>query len=143
MKWDRLRELAKELPGVIDSTSYGTAAIKVGKKLMVRLKEDGKDAVFILESIEEQVALCDATPALYYITDHYRGYAAVLARLAVLSVGEARVRLERAWSIYTTPPFGGAARQAKPGSRQAAASLLKQPSRTRRASPRSSRSRSR
>jgi hypothetical protein len=32
MKWERLRELAKELPGVVDSTSYGTAAIKVGVK---------------------------------------------------------------------------------------------------------------
>jgi hypothetical protein len=121
MKWDRLRELAKELPGVIDSTSYGTAAIKVGKKLMVRLKEDGKDAVFILESIEEQVALCDANPALYYITDHYRGSSAVLVRLAVLTIGEARVRLERSWAIQAP----------------------KQPSRTRRASPRSSRIRSR
>lgn len=122
MKWDRLRELAKEMPGVVDSTSYGTAAIKVGKKLIARLKEDGKDVVFMLESVDEQVALCDANPAVYYITDHYRGYAAVLVRLAKLTVGEARVRLERAWSI------------------QAPASLL---SRTRRASPRSSRARSR
>jgi hypothetical protein len=118
MKWDRLRELAKELPGVVDSTSYGTAAIKVGVKLMARLKEDGKDVVFILESVEEQVALCDANPALYYITDHYRNSSAVLVRLAVLTVGEARVRLERAWAIQA-------------------------PSRTRRASPRSSRARSR
>ena len=125
MKWERLRELAKELPGVVDSTSYGTAAIKVGKKLMARLKEDGKDVVFILESIEEQVALCDANPALYYVTDHYRNSAAVLVRLAVLTVGEARVRLERSWAI------------------QAPASLLKAPSRTRRAAPRSSRTRSR
>jgi hypothetical protein len=127
MKWDRLRELAKELPGVVDSTSYGTAAIKVGKKLMARLKEDGKDVVFMLESVEEQVALCDANPALYYITDHYRASAAVLVRLAVLTIGEARVRLERSWSGYNSAP----------------ASLLKQPSRTRRASPRSSRARSR
>jgi hypothetical protein len=125
MKWERLRELAKELPGVVDSTSYGTAAIKVGKKLMARLKEDGKDVVFILESIEEQVALCDANPALYYITDHYRNSSAVLVRLAALTVGEARVRLERSWAV------------------QAPASLLKAPSRTPRAAPRSSRIRSR
>jgi hypothetical protein len=122
MKWERLRELAKQLPGVVDSTSYGTAAIKVGKKLMARLKEDGKDVVFILESIEEQVALCDANPALYYITDHYRNSTAVLVRLAALTVGEARVRLERAWTIQ--------------------APVVK-PSRTRPASPRSSRARSR
>jgi hypothetical protein len=121
MKWDRLRELAKELPGVVDSTSYGTAAIKVGKKLMARLKEDGKDVVFVLESVDEQVALCDANPAVYYITDHYRGHALVLTRLAALTVAEGRVRLERAWGVYS-------------------AGLV---SRTPRASPRSSRARSR
>jgi hypothetical protein len=99
MKWDRLRELAKELPGVVDSTSYGTAAIKVGKHLMVRLKEDGVTAVFMVESTDEQAALCDANPALYFITDHYRGYHWVLARLPKLAVGEARVRLERAWTL--------------------------------------------
>ena len=99
MKWDRLRELAKELPGVVDSTSYGTAAIKVGKKLMARLKEDGASVVFILESVDEQIGLCDANPELYFITDHYRDYALVLARLAKLTVGEARVRLERAWLV--------------------------------------------
>ena len=38
-------------------------------------------------------------PAVYYITDHYRGYPAVLARLAKLKVGEARERLEQGWRL--------------------------------------------
>jgi hypothetical protein len=41
--------------------------------------------------------LISTQPAVYFITDHYRGYPAVLARLAKLTVGEARVALARAW----------------------------------------------
>jgi hypothetical protein len=55
--------------------------------------------VFLLESVDEQECLIQAQPELYFITDHYRGYPAVLARLRALSVPEARMRLERAWRI--------------------------------------------
>jgi hypothetical protein len=34
---------------------------------------------------------------VYFITDHYRGYPAVLARLTALTVKEARLRLREAW----------------------------------------------
>src|SRR6187549_2482969 len=93
MKWDKLVALGKVLPGVTLDTWYRTPALKVDGKGFCRLKEDGKDVVFVLDSVDEQEALCDATPDLYYITDHYRGYAAVLARLSKLTVGEAKARL--------------------------------------------------
>jgi hypothetical protein len=35
----------------------------------------------------------------YYITDHYKGWPAVLARLSALTVAEASLRVERAWRI--------------------------------------------
>ena len=99
MKWEKLVELGKQLPGVTLDSWYGTPALKVAGKGFCRLKEDGKDVVFVLESVDEQEALCDAMPAVYYITDHYRGGAAVLARLAKLTVREAKVRLELAWRV--------------------------------------------
>lgn len=99
MKWDKLVELGKQLPGVTLDTWYGTPALKVAGKGFCRLKEDGKDVVFVLDSTDEQAALCDAKPAVYYITDHYRGWASILARLAKLTIGEAKVRLELAWRL--------------------------------------------
>jgi hypothetical protein len=99
MTWAQLRKLALELPEVEESTWYATPAMKVRRKGFVRLKENGKDVVFLLESVEEQEAMIEAQPALYYITDHYKGWPAVLARLAKLGVREARVRLERAWRL--------------------------------------------
>jgi hypothetical protein len=99
MKWEKLVELGKHLPGVTLDSWYGTPALKVAGKGFCRLKEDGKDVVFVLDSVDEQVALCDAMPAVYYITDHYRGWATVLARLAKLTVREAKARLELAWRV--------------------------------------------
>lgn len=44
--WDTVREIALELPDVEEGTSYGTPALKVKKKLFVRLKEDGRNDSF-------------------------------------------------------------------------------------------------
>jgi hypothetical protein len=97
MTWERLCALARELPEVKEDVWYGTPSLKVKGKGFVRLKEDRRSVVFLLESVDEQEALIEAQPDLYFITDHYRGWPAVLARLAVLRVPECRVRLERAW----------------------------------------------
>ncbi|MFN7135402.1 MAG: hypothetical protein ACK4N5_25235, partial [Myxococcales bacterium] len=53
----------------------------------------------LLPSLAEQEVLTAEQPKLYFITDHYRGYPAVLARLARLGVREARTRLRRAWLV--------------------------------------------
>ena len=99
MKWERLIELGRELPEVEQAVWYGTPALKVRGKAFVRLKEDGQSVVFILENVDEQEFLIEAQPDIYYITDHYRGWPAVLARLARLRVPEARMRLERGWRL--------------------------------------------
>jgi hypothetical protein len=95
--WAELCKLGLELPGTEVASSYGTPALKVKGKLLARLKEDGKSVVFFTENLDEKEALLGARPAVYFTTDHYNGYPAVLARLAKLRVGEARTRLERAW----------------------------------------------
>jgi hypothetical protein len=59
--------------------------------------------VFLLEDLDEQEFLIRARPAIYFITDHYRGWPSVLARLSRLSVAECRIRLERAWRLKAPP----------------------------------------
>ena len=97
MTWEALVKLARELPEVEEGTSYGTPALKVRGKGIARLKEDGKSVVFFLESVDEQEILIETQPAVYYITDHYRGWPTVLARLPALRAGECRERLEEGW----------------------------------------------
>src|SRR5688572_33364630 len=99
MKWQQISKLGRELPEVVEDVWWRTPALKVRGKSFVRLKEDGKSVVFLLESVDEQEFLIEAQPDIYFITDHYRGWPAVLARLAKLRVPECRLRLERAWRL--------------------------------------------
>jgi hypothetical protein len=99
MTWEQLCKLAQELPEVVVDAWYGTPALKVRGKGFVRLKEDGKSVVFMLENLEEQAFLIEEQSDIYYITDHYRGWPTVLARLARLRAPECRMRLERAWRL--------------------------------------------
>lgn len=97
MKWAALVKLGKELPGVEEGVWYRTPSLKVGNKSFARLKEDGVTVVFLVESVDAQQFLIKALPRVYFITDHYEGWPAVLARLPRLSVKEARLRLRHAW----------------------------------------------
>ncbi|UQA60611.1 MmcQ/YjbR family DNA-binding protein [Polyangium aurulentum] len=99
MKWEKLCELGRELPEVVEDIWFRTPALKVRGKAMCRLREEGDTVVFLTENVEEQEFLIQTQPDIYYITDHYRGWPAVLARLATLTVPECRLRLERAWRV--------------------------------------------
>jgi hypothetical protein len=99
MNWEQIAKLGRELPEVVEDVWYRTPALKVRGKGFARLKEDGESVVFLLDSLDEQEALTEAQPDVYFITDHYRGSCAVLARLAKLRVAECRVRLEQGWRL--------------------------------------------
>ncbi len=99
MKWEEFVALAQELPEVVEETSYGRPAVKVRGKYIAGLNPKEKGFVFRLASVEEQDFLCEMAPDIYFITDHYRGYPAVLARISKLTKKEARGRLLQAWRI--------------------------------------------
>lgn len=92
----QIETMASPFPGIDSSTSYGTPALKVAKKLIVRLHQKEDAIVVMLESVEEQKALIDSDPMTYYITDHYDGYSAVLVRPTVDPEALSRL-IERAW----------------------------------------------
>lgn len=99
VQWKQVVRLGRELPEAVEGIWFRTPSLEVRGKSFARLKEDGENIVFLLESVDEQEALCEAMGDIYWITDHYRGYAAVMARLATLTEAECRVRLERAWRV--------------------------------------------
>jgi len=94
--FDQIREIALKLPGVKDSTSYGTPALKVKGKLLARLKEDGQSVVFRV-TFDQRDLLMQTKPKVFYITDHYLGYPAVLMRLGAASSKQAADIVEMAW----------------------------------------------
>lgn len=75
-----IREMALALPNVEEGTSYGTPALKVGRKLFVRLKEDG-ETIVLKTTYEEREELMSHDPDTYFITDHYLNYPYILVSL--------------------------------------------------------------
>ncbi|MBV9222313.1 MAG: MmcQ/YjbR family DNA-binding protein [Methylobacteriaceae bacterium] len=96
MTYEDVRTIALAFPGVEDSTSYGTPALKVKGKFLTRLKEDG-DSIVIRVGFDEREMLMEAFPDTYYITDHYRDYPAVLVRLSKADPQAVCRFLERLW----------------------------------------------
>jgi hypothetical protein len=81
---DAVWKMGTALPGVVRSTAYGSPALKVGGKLMVcvptnKSAEPGS-LMFRVARYDRQTML-DEAPELYYVTDHYLAYDAVLVRL--------------------------------------------------------------
>ena len=99
MNWQQLSKIARELPEVAEGIWFRTPALKVRGKSFARLKEDGNSVVFLLANLEEQEILIEAQREIYFITDHYKGWPAVLARLSKLGTRECRFRLEQAWRL--------------------------------------------
>jgi len=94
--FDQICEIALKLPGVEEGTSYGTAALKVKGKLLARLKEDGQSVVFRV-TFDQRDLLMQTRPKVFFITDHYLGYPAVLMRLSAATARQAGDIIEMAW----------------------------------------------
>ena len=96
MTFDDVLALASTLPGVEESTSYGTRAIKVKGKLMARLKEDGTTLVLAMDHVNRGLLLRDQ-PQIFFLTDHYRDYPWVLVRLSAVKRPQMRELVGDAW----------------------------------------------
>ena len=93
----KLWAAADGLPEVEESTHFGTPSLKVRKKSLCRIKD--ADTVVLTCPIEEKELLMEAAPDLYFETDHYRGWPAVLVRIHAIPADELRLRLRRAYLV--------------------------------------------
>jgi len=91
----RLRKAAAGLPEVEESAWYGTPALKVRGKGFCRVKD--ADTVVLMCPLEEKELLLSSAPEIFYETDHYRGWPALLARIRIISDEELAYRLRRSW----------------------------------------------
>ena len=85
----------RALPEVSRGTSHGTPALKVKDKSFVRLKDAA--TLVLLCPIEQKALLMEISPEIYFETDHYVGWPAVLVRLEAIGDEELSLRLEDAW----------------------------------------------
>jgi hypothetical protein len=95
----RMRNAVKRarLPGIEESTAYGTPALKVQGKFLMRVKD--ADTLVFRCPIEMKEVLIESAPAIYFETDHYKGWPAILVRLSKIEDAELQQCLRRAWHL--------------------------------------------
>lgn len=91
----RQRALATGLPEISAGTSYGTPSLRIKDKSFVRLKD--ADTLVLLCPLEQKEFLLAVAPDIYYETDHYKGWPALLISLAAISDEEPGQRLADGW----------------------------------------------
>jgi hypothetical protein len=102
--FDTVRKIGLTLPGVEEGTAYGSPALKVRGQLLAcipvnRSAEPGSLAVRV--DFDDRAELLASEPDVYYVTDHYVGYNAVLVRLSRISPDVLRDLLGMAHKFVT------------------------------------------
>jgi hypothetical protein len=102
--FDTVRNIGLTLPGVEESTAYGCPALKIRGKLLAcvpanRSAEPGSLVVRV--DSDDRAELLAADPDVYYVTDHYVGYTAVLVRLSRVNPDVLRDLLGMAYKFVT------------------------------------------
>jgi hypothetical protein len=80
-----VRHIGLALAGVEESTAFGQPALKIHGKLLATLPANRSaepDSILVRMDFDDRAELLAAEPDVYYVTDHYVGYDAVLVRLS-------------------------------------------------------------
>jgi len=102
--FDTVRKIGLELPGVEESSAYGSRALKVRGKLLAcipvhRSAEPG--SLMVRVNFDDRAQLLAEAPRVYYVTDHYVGYPSVLVRLSHVTSEVLRDLLGMAYKFVT------------------------------------------
>ena len=104
VNFDTVRNVGLGLPDVEESTAYGSPALKVHGKLLAcipvnRSAEPGSLVVRV--DFNDRAELLAEAPDVYYVTDHYVGYDAVLVRLSRINHDVLKDLLGMAYKFVT------------------------------------------
>jgi hypothetical protein len=102
--FDTVRKIGRALPGVVEGTMYGAPALKIQGKLVACVPshtsaEPGSLAVRM--DFDDRAELLAEAPDVYYVTDHYVDYNAVLVRFSRVSENELRDLIGMAYKFVT------------------------------------------
>ena len=95
--YKRVCEIARKLPGVEESTAYGTPSLKVKGRIMCRLRTEAEGALALRCDFIDRQILLQADPSVFFVTDHYQNYPMVLIWLDKIRRGALPDLILRAW----------------------------------------------
>jgi hypothetical protein len=118
VNFDTVRSIALSLPGVEESTTYGSPCFKARGKLLTCIaihRSAEPDTLAVRVDSGSRAEMIADDPDVYYLTDHYVNYPFVLVRMNRIQAGELRDLLGTAWRLAATkPPARKRATQSKP-----------------------------
>lgn len=97
--WDDVVAIAGRLPGVEESTSYRTPALKVAGKTFARLRTEAEGGLVLMCGLDEKEALLASGDPAFYTTAHYDGYGAILVDLDTVDHDQLCELVEDAWRL--------------------------------------------
>jgi hypothetical protein len=97
--WDDVVAIGHRLPGVEESTSYGTPALKVRGKFICRLRSDPDALVVRVIDLADREALLLGQPDVFFTTPHYDDYPIVLVRMDEVDPVQLAELVEDAWRL--------------------------------------------
>ena len=99
--FDDVRQIALSMPDVVETKAYGMPAFKAGKKRFagqpVPRPDVETNSLGVHIGFEDRDRRIASRPDVYYVTDHFAGYPAVLVRLSTVTRTELRELLGEAW----------------------------------------------
>lgn len=110
------RKIALSFEGASEGPYFGKPAIFVAEKFLTRVHHKEDAMVLAIGSMEMRDVMLEAEPKLFYITDHYKNFPYLLARLSKLTTAtlkdllaarvlqiEAKSKKKRALKTSATP----------------------------------------
>ena len=97
MTYEDFKALVLSLPETAEGTSYGHPSFKTCGKFLTRLRSEDDSVVVYVDSLDQRDMLIEAEPETFHITDHYRNYPIVLARLTAVDPVWMMSALSRRW----------------------------------------------
>ena len=95
-------DLALSLPETEEGTSWGKPSFKTGGKMLTRYRGEDDSAVLFVGPIERRDMLLEADPEAFHITDHYKDYPMLLARLSKVDPAWLEAVLRERWRKLAT-----------------------------------------
>jgi hypothetical protein len=95
--WDDVVAVARELPEIEETTSYGRPALKVRGKFVAAMRTN-PDALVVRCDLEEKPFLLEARPDILFETPHYHGWGYMLVKPEA-SIDDMREFLVDSWLL--------------------------------------------
>jgi len=119
--FDTVRKIGLALPEVEEATTRGVPSLKVGGKILACVpsnKSAEPGSLMVRVDIGDRAHLLEEAPEIYYVTDHYVGYSAVLVRLSRIEEGVLRDLLGMAYKFVTSKGKRGTSGSSSPKSKK-------------------------